>query len=559
MQRFYYTTLLLALVAMPALGQTETIPRATRTVAIQNATIHVTPDNVLQNATVVFRDGLVHGVGVDLAIPFDAEVITGDSLHVYAGFIDGLSHTGFTKPKESSAERPKDPGNPPNDRAGIQPERLASRSFDPTNSTVDALRKAGFTTSHVVEHGRMLPGSGALVNLGTGTRAQQIVNPDAALVFQFTGASRMYPATPMAMTAKFRQLYRESRRRSSARTINSDSPTARIESDEVYTAFDDVVTSRKPVVAKANTALEIFRAAQLKKDLNFRLIIAGGKQAAIVDNSFWGNVDGLLLTLEMPKDLDKETKADSTEHNPRFVTGDQTGTKDEEKNLRARKREAHKMYSATAAKLANANIQFGFAILDTKPKDVQGNIRKMIDAGLSKRDALAALTSNGAEVLGASAILGTLEEGKIANAVVTSGSYFEKDRKIKYVLVDGIPHELPEKEEKDKKGNTGDDKSIAVGDWDFSFVTEDGPISGTLALTGSDDALRGTVTSNVTDEIDLESAELDGDELTVVIPTAQWGKLTVVAELDGDSFSGTIASNAVGPYDISGTRKPEDK
>src|SRR5258707_15837751 len=84
-----------------------------RTYALTNATIVQAPGRKIEKGTVVMKDGLITAVGASVAIPPEAIVIKADSMYVYAGFIDGLSHVGVTKPKEEKQDRPKDPGNPP--------------------------------------------------------------------------------------------------------------------------------------------------------------------------------------------------------------------------------------------------------------------------------------------------------------------------------------------------------------------------------------------------------------------------------------------------------------
>src|SRR5689334_22281528 len=62
-----------------------------RSYAITKATVVQAPGRKLDNATVLIRDGIIVSVGQNLTIPGDAIVVKGDSLYVYAGFIDGLS------------------------------------------------------------------------------------------------------------------------------------------------------------------------------------------------------------------------------------------------------------------------------------------------------------------------------------------------------------------------------------------------------------------------------------------------------------------------------------
>ncbi|MHC4991423.1 MAG: amidohydrolase, partial [Planctomycetota bacterium] len=71
------------------------------------------------------------------------------------------------------------------------------------------------------------------------------------------------------------------------------------------------------------------------------------------------------------------------------------------------------------------------------------NLRSAIRHGLSESQALAALTTAPAELLGLSAVMGTIEEGKVANLVVVKGSLFEKKKPtIRDVWVNGRRHEI---------------------------------------------------------------------------------------------------------------------
>ena len=78
----------------------DEVPSVTRTFALTNAHVVQAPDRTMERATVIVRDGLIAAIGPNIDIPFDAEVIPADSLMIYAGFIDGLSHTGIPEPRE---------------------------------------------------------------------------------------------------------------------------------------------------------------------------------------------------------------------------------------------------------------------------------------------------------------------------------------------------------------------------------------------------------------------------------------------------------------------------
>ena len=71
------------------------------------------------------------------------------------------------------------------------------------------------------------------------------------------------------------------------------------------------------------------------------------------------------------------------------------------------------------------------------PRDLQRAVKKAIDAGLSREDALRALTLSPAEIYGVADRLGSIEKGKIANLVVTKGDIFDDRTKVEMIFVDG--------------------------------------------------------------------------------------------------------------------------
>ena len=68
-------------------------------VAFTNATIYVTPEKVLKNATLLIENGKVTNVGSAVKIPKGAKVVNLSGKTIYASFIDLYSDFGIKKPK----------------------------------------------------------------------------------------------------------------------------------------------------------------------------------------------------------------------------------------------------------------------------------------------------------------------------------------------------------------------------------------------------------------------------------------------------------------------------
>jgi len=103
-----------------------------------------------------------------------------------------------------------------------------------------------------------------------------------------------------------------------------------------------------------------------------------------------------------------------------------------------RQLETYDMAPAAAVMLQKAGVKFAFYSdgLDT-PRDLQRAVKRALDAGLTREQALRALTLSPAEIYGIADRAGSIEKGKIGNLVVTRGDIFENTTKVEMVIVDG--------------------------------------------------------------------------------------------------------------------------
>src|SRR2546425_5118799 len=155
-----------------------------------------------------------------------------------------------------------------------------------------------------------------------------------------------------------------------------------------------------PVVMHADRQREIERALDLAEEFKLRAIIAGGADAATVADRLRERNVPVLLSLNLPKRM----TAAAPEADPETL-----------RTLRGRV-EAQK----TAAKLAAARVRFAFQSgALTNMGDFLANAAKAIENGVSRDDALRALTIRPAEIFGVADRLGSIETGKIANLTVT--------------------------------------------------------------------------------------------------------------------------------------------
>lgn len=429
------------------------------------------PGRVLERGTVVMRNGLFTDVGSNIDIPYDADVIEGDSLVVYPGFIDGLSHAGIPETEEPERGRDVNPADPPHGLAGIQPDRSARTLLDPEDHSIEALRRLGFTLSHSVPRGRLLPGSGSILVLAGDEPSEMVLHPDMSLFFTFESGTGVYPHTPMGVMAALRQLVNEARRGQQIEELYAENPAGleRPTFDPVRQALYPVIRGERPIFALTNgtnSALEVHRAIQLGDELDIPIVLAGLTQGFEVIE----HLDDipLFLTLDLPKEPDEDEAADTTlteaeeeadmpppdtvramtpEDPASFFVSDlrthsYEDVEDERRSLKARQALERDRYVATAAELHEAGLRFGMTTLGADPEDIRSNLREMIGAGLPEEGALSALTIDAARLLDLERVAGTIEPGKLANLVVTRGSYFDPDAPVRYVFIEGRKFEV---------------------------------------------------------------------------------------------------------------------
>lgn len=549
-----FVLLLLSIFSCEIWAQKDVLAPVTHTYVIKNATIMQSPDQTINRGAVIIKNGIIQAVGSNDSFPAEARIIDADSMYVYAGFIDGLSHVGVPEPAKEKREKIKDPGNPPNDVAGIEPQRDVRQMLNATDESIEDLRKLGFTVAHVVPRGRMLPGRGAIIFL-TGRNADDMVYRDEVSLFsQLKGAAGIYPNTVIAVMAKYRELYRQAteaqayHERYSQDAVGMVRPT----SNSVLQAFYPVMNEKIPVAFKAESVLDIQRVLTLQRDLGFRLLIGEIKEGWDLTEKLTASGAKLFLSLDLP-----EMEEDDVPDSLSTVEKEKTEVTEEQEKLQARKDSMIMKYYAQPALFSSTGIKFGFSTLESKSKDIKNVLTKLVEHGLTEKAALAALTTVPAELLGLSSTLGTVEQGKIANLVISDKPYFNKASKVRYVFVDGKMFDYKEEQEDLDKGEDVD----VSGTWTYTSETPQGVSTGDIVIRGEPGDFSGTISTSLTgDTADLLAIEVDGNELTFSFELVISGETVVLEALlviDGDKFKGVVTAGSEGSYPIEGEKTPK--
>jgi hypothetical protein len=207
---------------------------------------------------------------------------------------------------------------------------------------------------------------------------------------------------------------------------------------------------------------------------------------------------------------------------------------------------------SSPAALGKAGVKFAFYSGGiTAPKDVLPAVKKSIDAGLSPEAALRALTLSTAEIFGVAETLGSIENGKIANLVVTEGDLFDKKTKVKIVFVDGRKYEVREilRPSEPPKGDL-------TGKWKLSFTTPQGQEEATADLAMQPD---GTLTGSVASDHgtgSVFSGWVSADKFSFTINISIEGSSSDVVftgTFEGTSMKGSIQAMGY-TFEFTGTK-----
>ncbi|MDN3204556.1 amidohydrolase family protein [Algoriphagus sediminis] len=524
--------------------------RITDSYAIKDAMVITAPGQEARTATILMNNGVITGIGSNVTISVGTKVIEGDSLYIYPGFIAGASDAGITKPEDP--ERPENfvSSNPPDEIAGITPWRSAVDQFNPSDRSVEDLRKIGFTIIQAQPDGGMLSGKSALMLLGHDQNSN-LLKENTALAASFRGSRGMYPSTAAGVMAKFRDVYKNAELTESQMAQFSNNLGARRpEITDTYKGMQDVISGEVPVLFSASSELEILRVLKLQRELGFKLILTDLENYEEVIPQIKASGAGVLIKLEVPDDKasEKELDEDATE-----------AAKEQLKRVK----EAYQKYLAQASKLEAEGIPFAFSLADVKPNDAQEAIQKMMEAGLSENGAMAALTTQPAQMLGISRIAGTLAEGKMANMVIATGPIFEEDSQIKHVVVDGYVFDYDTKQKKSNGEAPAEGIAIA-GVWDYETESPAGSGEGTITITRASDGYEGTITYDDPSGSGKASApisniELSGSTLSFSFSVDAQGMsidIEVSGDITGNTMEGTMALGQFGSFPLSATLNP---
>jgi hypothetical protein len=359
--------------------------------AITGGTVVTVSGATIPNATVLVRGGIITAVGANVPIPADVERFDASGKFVYPGLID--AGTGLGLQEAGGMDGAVD-----NFELGpYNPQIEAYIGIDHTSEMLGVQRVGGFTTvvTGLSGRGEPIPGYDSMINLWGWT-------PQAMAVEKRIGLRVNWAKD---REEDLREYFLEGKAYAARIAMAERGEIPRFEYDVRMDGMLPVVTGEVPVIFEAREVEEIKSAVAFAEEMGLRYLIRGARDA-------WKMTDFLV------------------EHDVKVLFSGIHGTPGRD--------EPYDVHYATPAMLNEAGVDF--AIYSGGTANVFSltyEAGMAVAFGLPLDRALRALTLDAARLLGVDDRLGSIEEGKMANLLITTGNPVEYTSQVETMFIRG--------------------------------------------------------------------------------------------------------------------------
>ncbi len=387
-----------------------TVPPQEQTVVLRGATIHTVTNGVIQNGTIVMQDGVIRAIGADVATPAGARVVDVTGKHIYPGLIDAYSTVGMSEIGSV------DVSNDINELGDFNPNVRAEVAVNAESRHIGTTRSAGVLVAFSTPGGGIISGLSSAMSLEGWTWEEMSIKGAAALNVNWPNPNARArrgggpggggpQAVQLGYPEQVQQLkdfFGEARAYQAA--LAAGQPTR---SDSRYAAMIPALKGEIPVVIAANGVAQINDAITWGKEEKLRIVIRGGADAIhVADRLVAENVPVILTSTMAAPDRNYEGYDGA--------------------------------YSAPA-KLHAAGVKFaisgGAGALYTNRLPWEAGVS--VAFGLPEEEALKAVTINAAEFMGVADQVGSLEVGKQATLLITTGTPLDMTTNIEQSYIQG--------------------------------------------------------------------------------------------------------------------------
>jgi imidazolonepropionase-like amidohydrolase len=384
------------------------LPARAQTIAITGGTVYPVSGPSIERGTVVIRDGRITAVGTNVEIPADAQRVDATGKIVTPGLVNAATQLsvveiGAVISTRNISARGKD---------GIAAAFTVWDGLNPNSVLLPPARMAGITTVLIAPRGGLLSGQAAMLHLVPGTAAEMVMRAPVAMVGQIGSPQQIGAQSRGELMLRLREVLDDARAYARRKADFERAQTRPFAAGRLdLEALLPVLDGREQLLLEADRSSDIEEALKLASDYHLKLIIAGGAEA-------WEVADKLAAA-----------------HVP-VMTGAMNNIPESFSSLGTRQENAGLLRRAGVTVMIIGNAGGG----DEEAFNVR-NVRfeagNAVAYGMTREDALRAITLTPAEVFGVADRVGSLQAGKDADVVVWSGDPFEFATEPEHVFIRG--------------------------------------------------------------------------------------------------------------------------
>ena len=535
--------------------------------AIVGATVTTKPGTTIEGATILIRDGVIEAVGAGIEVPAGYRVWDAKERTILPAFIEAALAVDSAELARTYARLP-----------GAHWSELVTPQLDGgqltlPDATAEELRKLGFAIARVMPKDgifrgtsdtRLLVGA-ASTSTASSPRALELAAEEVLFVgakprrsFDFSAMTpgttppgrpagmeeewSNYPSSLMGSIAVLRQGFLDGQwRDASLNAFAQANGTGALPPIDA-TALDalvDCLHGTQRVIFDANDELDSLRFASLAREFNLdATLLTSGLE-------FRSQADVLATNLPLIVALDFPTAPDLTS-----PTASEGVSLAELLTWRYAPTNPKRLLDGGAV----------IALTTNRLTDRASFRKKLAEAlrhGLTKDEALAALTTTPAAMLGIDARAGTLEPGKIANFIISKGDPFVAESEYEGLWIAGAPTRFPDAQPSMKPGlyraaNGTHQFEIDLAKKRFNAVLADGKISKAKKVQVDRERFSFTCDGNFFGDVAATgtirvSGAGSGEGCDLTAETATGGRAVVALMRVGDLPVGDESKESKGP------------
>ena len=385
-----------------------TLRAGAQTIAITGGTVLPVSGPPITNGTVLLRDGRIVAVGADVAIPSDAQRIDASGKIVTPGIVNAATELSVVDIGAVAATRNVSARG----REGIAAAFTVWDGLNPASVLIPPARSAGITSVVIAPRGGLLSGQAAVLHLVEGTAADMVMRSPVAMVGQIGSPQQANAQSRGELLLRLREVLDDARAYARRKADYERAQTRQFAASRLdLEALGPVLDGRLPLLLEVDRASDIESALKLARDYNLKLIISGAAEAWMVADK--------LAAARVP-----------------VLTGAMNNIPLSFSSLGTRQENAGLLRRAGVTVIIIGNAGGG----DEEAFNVR-NVRfeagNAVAYGMTREDALRAITLTPAEVFGVADRIGSLQPGKDADVVVWSGDPFEFATQPEHVFIRG--------------------------------------------------------------------------------------------------------------------------